>query len=138
MIKIKNIYDFPYLWKIRFSTNISFSYLGTTSFYNFLTREYDPINAPQYKINGTLTYMPELGFNWNIGMRIIPEFEWASGVHYGKINAYNVFDAALGYNFNKSYGLLLNVNNLTNNLHNEIIGGPDLGRHLTLKLTARF
>ena len=24
------------------------------------------------------------------------------------------------------------------NLHNEIIGGPDLGRHLTLKLTARF
>jgi len=71
-------------------------------------------------------------------MRIIPEFEWASGVHYGKINAYNVFDVALGYNFNKSYGLLLNVNNLTNNLHNEIIGGPDLGRHLTLKLTARF
>ena len=121
-----------------FSTNISFSYLGTTSFYNFLTREYDPINAPQYKINGTLTYMPELGFNWNIGMRVIPEFEWASGVHYGKINAYNVFDVALGYNFNKSYGLLLNVNNLTNNLHNEIIGGPDLGRHLTLKLTARF
>ena len=57
-----------------FSSNITFSFLGKTSFYNFLTREYDPINAPEYKINGTLTYMPDLGINWNIGMRYIPEF----------------------------------------------------------------
>ena len=121
-----------------FSANISFSYLGTTSFYNYLTRENDPINAPEYKINGTLTYMPDRGINWNIGMRYIPEFDWAAGVHYGTIQSYTVFDAALGYNFNPTYGILLNIKNLNNDVHNEIIGGPKLGRHYTLKLTARF
>jgi outer membrane receptor protein involved in Fe transport len=121
-----------------FSANITFSYLGTTSFYNFLTRENDPINAPEYKINGTLTYMPDMGINWNIGMRYIPEFDWAAGVHYGTIKSYTVFDAALGYNFNTTYGVLLNVNNFNNDVHNEIIGGPKLARHYTLKLTARF
>ena len=109
-----------------------------TSFYNFLTRENDPINAPEYKINGTLTYMPDMGINWNICMRSIPEFDWAAGVHYGTIKSYTVFDAALGYNFNPTYGILLNINNLNSDVHNEIIGGPELARHYTLKLTARF
>jgi outer membrane receptor protein involved in Fe transport len=120
------------------SANISFSYLGKTSFYNFLTRENDPINAPEYKINATLTYMPDMGINWNIGMRYIPDFDWSAGVHYGTIQSYTVFDGALGYNFNPTYGVLLNINNLNNDVHNEIIGGPKLGRHVTLKLTARF
>jgi len=120
------------------SANISFSYLGTTHFYNFITRENDPINAPEYKINGTLTYMPDLGINWNIGMRYIPEFDWAAGVHYGTIQTYTVIDAALGYNFNGNYGVLFNVNNLNNDVHNEIIGGPKLGRHFTLKFTTRL
>ena len=82
--------------------------------------------------------MPDLGINWNIGMRHIPEFDWAAGVHYGTIQSYTVFDAALGYNFNDNYGVLFNVNNLNNDVHNEIIGGPKLGRHYTMKLTARF
>ena len=34
--------------------------------------------------------------------------------------------------------ILFNVNNVADNFHNEIIGGPKLGRHITLKLTARF
>jgi len=34
--------------------------------------------------------------------------------------------------------VLLNINNMNNDVHNEIIGGPKLGRHVTLKLTARF
>jgi outer membrane receptor protein involved in Fe transport len=71
-------------------------------------------------------------------MRHIPEFNWAAGVHYGTIKSYTVFDGAIGYNFNPTYGVLLNVNNLNNDVHNEIIGGPELGRHVTLKLTARF
>ena len=68
----------------------------------------------------------------------IPEFQWAAGVHFGTIESYTVVDAGMGYNFNSIYSLLLNTTNLTNNLHNEIIGGPMLGRHFTLKLTARF
>ena len=120
------------------SANISFSYLGKTSFYNFLTRENDPINAPEYKLNGTITYMPDLGVNWNVGMRHIPEFDWAAGVHYGTIQSYIVFDCAFGYNYNPTYGVLLNINNLNNDVHNEIIGGAALGLHYTLKLTARF
>ena len=71
-------------------------------------------------------------------MRHIPEFNWAAGVHYGTIKSYAVFDSTIGYNFNPTYCVLLNVNNLTNHVHNEIIGGPELRRHVTLKLTASF
>ena len=82
------------------------------------SKKNDPINAPEYKINGTLTYMPDLGINWNIGMRYIPEFDWAAGVHYGTIQSYTVFDAALGYNFNENYGVLFNhFNNNESYLH---------------------
>ena len=59
--------------------------------------------------------MPDdLGINWNIGIRHIPEFDWAAGVHYGTIQSYAVIDGALGYNFNSNYGVLFNINNLNN------------------------
>ncbi|GIR23271.1 hypothetical protein CM15mP37_07760 [bacterium] len=44
----------------------------------------------------------------------------------------------IGYRFNETYDLLFNVNNLNNDVHREIIGGPKLGRQWTLKLTGRF
>jgi outer membrane receptor protein involved in Fe transport len=120
------------------TADINFSYLGKTRFWNFLTRDYDPINAPKFKVNGKLAYNSEIGFHGNIGFRYIPEFEWAAGVHYGIIEQYLVVDSMVGYRFGKRYDLLLNINNLNGDVHREIVGGPKLGRHITLKLNARF
>ena len=122
------------------------SFLCKTGFYNFLTKDYDPINAPQYKLSAALTFMPEIGFNWSLNMRHIPTFKWAAGVHFGTIESYTVLDGGIGYNFQhkwrdssiRTYSVLFNISNINNHFHNEIIGGPELGRHFTLKLTARI
>jgi outer membrane receptor protein involved in Fe transport len=129
-----------------FSLDFTGSFLGQTGFYNFLTKDYDPINAPQYKLSTALTFMPEKGLNWSLNMRHIPTFKWAAGVHFGTIESYTVLDGGIGYNFQhewrdssiRTYSLLFNVSNINNHFHNEIIGGPELGRHFTLKLTARI
>lgn len=122
----------------KISADINFSFLGKTRFWNFLTRSYDPINAPKYKVNAKVAYTAEQGFHGNLGFRYIPEFEWSAGVHYGIIDQYLVFDTMVGYRFAEKYDLILNINNLNGDIHREIIGGPKLGRHITLKLNARF
>ncbi len=122
----------------KISADINFSFLGKTRFWNFLTRSYDPINAPKYKVNAKVAYTAEQGFHGNLGFRYIPEFEWSAGVHYGIIDQYLVFDTMVGYRFAEKYDLILNINNLNGDIHREIVGGPKLGRHITLKLNARF
>ena len=118
--------------------DLNVSFIGKDKFYNPLTRDYDPVNAPQYKLNGKLAYIAEKGLFGNIGARYIPEFDWAAGVHFGKIESYFVLDGMLGYRFNDRYDLLFNVNNMNNDVHREIIGGPKLGRQFTLKFNAKF
>ena len=118
--------------------DLNFSYIGKDKFYNRLTRDYDPVNAPKFKVNGKVSYIAEKGFFGNLGARYIPEFEWSAGVHYGTIESYFVIDGMLGFRFNEQYDLLLNLNNINNDLHREIIGGPKLGTQFTLKLNAKF
>jgi len=122
----------------RITADVNFSYLGKTRFWNFLTRDYDPINAPKFKINSTLAYNAPKGFHGNIGFRYIPKFKWSAGVHYGTIQTYLIIDTMVGYKFNDRFGLLLNIKNLNGDRHREIIGGPKLGRHITLKFTTHF
>jgi len=122
----------------RISADVNFSLLGRKGYYNKLTGNLDPINAPRFKLNAKLTYMAEEGFLGNLGFRYIPEFEWSAGVHFGTIESYLVIDGMLGYKFNERYDLLLNINNINDDVHREIIGGPKLGRHITLKLNAHF
>ena len=118
--------------------DLNFSYIGKDKFYNRLTRDYDPVNAPKFKVNGKVSYIAEKGLFGNLGARYIPEFDWSAGVHYGTIESYFVIDGMLGYRFNEQYDLLLNLNNINNDLHREIIGGPKLGTQFTLKLNAKF
>ena len=118
--------------------DVNVSFIGKDKFYNPLTRDYDPVNAPKFKLNGKLAYIAKKGLFGNIGARYIPEFDWAAGVHYGKIESYLVFDGMLGYRFNDKYDLLFNVNNMNDDVHREIIGGPKLGRQFTLKFNAKF
>ena len=110
---------------------IRFSYLGQQAFYNHLTDSDDPVNAPRYKVSGSVTYNSR---KWWAGLtgRHIPEFDWSAGVFYGTIASYTVFDLSTGYRFGDTYTLKLNISNLNNDVHREIIGGAELGRQIIL------
>ena len=111
------------------------SYLGQQEFYNPLTRDYDPINAPNFKINSSLNYESPSGIMANISFRYIPKFNWSAGVFYGTIESYFISDLGIGYKLNKTFSVLANITNIFNDYHREIVGGPELGRHLKFKIS---
>ena len=72
-------------------------------FYNPLTRDYDPINAPQYKITSSVSYESPAGLTAGLNIRYIPRFKWSAGVFYGTIDQYFITDVNLGYKINNTY-----------------------------------
>ena len=120
----------------KWTLDLNFSYLGTKTFYNFLTKDYDPINAPTFKINGNLGYTHSNGHNATLGFRYIPEFDWSAGVFYGTIPSYFVTDISLTYKINETWAAMFNGSNILNDYHREIIGGPKLGRHFKFQISA--
>jgi outer membrane receptor protein involved in Fe transport len=122
----------------RITTEVNASYLGMQEFYNPLTRGYDPINAPKFKINSSLSYESTSGITANINFRYIPEFKWSAGVFYGTIKKYFITDLSLGYKINPTFSVLGNITNIFNDYHSEIVGGPELGRHFKFKVSAKL
>ena len=118
------------------SLDLNFSYLGTKHFYNFLTKDYDPINAPTVKLNANLGYSHTKGHSASLGFRYIPEFDWSAGVFYGTIPSYFVTDISMTYKINDIWSVMFNGSNIFDDYHREIIGGPKLGRHLKLQIAA--
>ena len=57
-------------------------------------------------------------------------------IFYGTINQYFITDLNLGYKITNTYSILANITNVFNDMHREIIGGPELGRHFTFKVSA--
>ena len=86
------------------------------------------------KMTNTIKYPLTLSLNG----RYVDGFDWSSGIYYGKINAYTVFDIHLGYEINKYLKMNFTVNNLLDHKHTEIIGGPSLGRIIMLRLETKF
>ena len=122
----------------RITTELNASYLGMQEFYNPLTRDYDPINAPQYKINSSVSYESSVGLIAGLNIRYIPRFKWSAGVFYGTIDQYFITDVNLGYKINNTYSILANITNVFNDVHREIVGGPELGRHFKFKVSAKL
>jgi iron complex outermembrane receptor protein len=67
-------------------------------------------------------------------------FPMNSGVYIGDIESYTVFDANIGYRLPMApeATLTLTASNLFDNLHQEFIGAPELGRLLMLRLQYEF
>jgi len=120
----------------QWTLDLNFSYLGTKHFYNFLTKGYDPINAPSVKLNANLGYSHSKGHSASLGFRYIPEFDWSAGVFYGTIPSYFVTDISMTYKINNIWSAMFNGSNIFDDYHREIIGGPKLGRHLKLQIAA--
>ena len=118
---------------------VTYSHLGMTEFFNPITKNKDPINAPRHKASMKIQYNPN---KWPISVglngRYVDGFNWSSGIYYGDIKPYTIFDLHAGYEINEKVKVNLTLNNILNHKHVEIIGGPSLGRIALLRLTTNL
>mgnify|MGYP000216928848 FL=1 len=119
--------------------DLTYSYMGTTEFFNPITKAQESINAPKYKGGLKLQYSStKYPATLSLNGRYVDGYEWSSGIYYGNIKPYNIFDLHLGYQINKHLKANLTINNMLDHKHVEIIGGPSLGRILMLRLETKF
>jgi len=127
------------LINLEWSLDLTYSHLGMTEFFNPITNSEDPINAPRHKAGMKFQYNPR---RWpataSLNARYVDGFKWSSGIYFGNINPYTIFDIHLGYEFNKYLKINFTVSNLLDHKHTEIIGGPALGRVMILRLQTKF
>jgi len=121
------------------SLNLTYSLLGMNEFLNPITNAYDPINAPKHKAGMQLQYTSKkLPINLTLNARYVDAFKWSSGIYYGNINAYTIFDIHTGYKINDHLKANLTINNVLNHHHTEIMGGPEIGQMIVLRLQANL
>ncbi len=121
------------------TADLTYSYLSMSDFINPITKAKDPINAPRHKGGIKLQYTPpQSKFAGTMSVRYVDKFPWQSGVYFGTIGPYAIFDLHGRYQLMDKAALLLSVSNLFNDYHVEIQGGPSLGRLLMLRIEANL
>jgi iron complex outermembrane receptor protein len=137
---------FQYLATNQLSFSGSFSYVSEECFDfdndGLCTSANDvSLNAPQYK--------GSLGARWSDRVsgltlegrgRYVDEFVMNSGVYIGTVESYTVFDANIGYQlpFAPQATVTLTGTNIFDNVRQEFVGAPEIGRLLLARLTWAF
>ena len=115
------------LINFEWSLDLTYSFLGMTEFLNPITNALDPINAPRHKAGMKLQYNPRKHpVTASLNGRYVDGFKWSSGIYFGNIKSYTVFDLHLGYKINDILKANFTVSNLFDYKHTEIIGAPQL------------
>ena len=99
------------------------------------------LNAPNHKGSVGVTFDDRAaGFSLNARMRMSAGFPMNSGVYVGDVDGYTVVDAGLSYRlpFQPNASVSVSASNLLNNLHQEFIGAPELGRLLLARVRFDF
>lgn len=99
------------------------------------------LNAPKWKGSFGVRFDDKVsGLEADGRVRYSDGFIMNSGVYIGPVNSYTVFDANVGYQLPWASGarVSLTVTNLFNDLHNEFVGAPKIGRLALLKLQYDF
>ena len=121
------------------SFDLHYSYLSISDFLNPITNSKDPINAPKNKGGFKIQYEPrDKPYSFSLNFRHVDGFKWSSGVYFGQINSYNIFDLHADYEINNNLSAMLTLNNMLDHMHTEIQGGPQLGRVIMFRLQAKF
>lgn len=131
--------DASITWLVNRSLTIDahYSFLNITEFLNPITNAKDPINAPRHKGGISFRYAPpSKPLAVTLNYRYVDAFPWSSGVYFGRIHTYNIFDLHSSYKINRYLSAMVTVNNILNYRHTEIIGGPRLGRMVIFRLQA--
>ena len=99
------------------------------------------LNAPNHKGSFGFTVDDQAaGYTLGARMRFNAGFPMNSGVYLGEVEGYEVIDASLGYRlpFQTGAHVSLTANNILNNMHNEFVGAPKIGRMLLLRVRYDF
>lgn len=99
------------------------------------------LNAPMVKGRAGFQYTFTNGLSVNASGRYVEEFPIRSGPYEGTLESYFLLDLGAGYDlsqFTPGLRLDVNVSNVTDNMHREFIGAPQLGRMAMGRLTYSF
>jgi len=113
----------------------NFSWYNSTDYYNELTKKNEPINAPQFKWNGSIKWDSPIGA-LAINYRYVDQFEWSDGLWSGTIGPYNLIDIHYNYKINKYLSFNMTAMNIFNDVHRELIGGAKMGRQIIFRLSS--
>ena len=100
-----------------------------------------PLNATANKGSLALQYRHDrLGLNGEVRGRAVEGYPVMSGVYQGEVASYGVVDLALAYRLPIRTDILITLDalNLLDNLHQEFVGAPEIGRLVTLRVRAAF
>ncbi len=125
-------------WQI----NGSYSYVSKNLFKKSTDQPQDiALNAPRHKLSAGVQYQNNVqGFNAGIRFRYVDKFPVQSGVYNGIVQAYGVLDLNASYTlpFSMNTRLTVSVQNFMNNMHQEFLGAPEIGRLGLIQLTQSF
>ena len=99
------------------------------------------LNAPSHKGSLGIAYTDRAaGLTLDGRWRLSDAFEMSSGVFSGRVDAYQVVDVTAGYllPFQTNTRLEFTVYNALNNLHQEFVGAPELGRLALVRVRYDF
>lgn len=97
-----------------------------------------PLNAPAKKASLSVSTKLFDIFDMNIRYRWQDAFPVNSGVYVGEVEDFVVTDISFGYNLLQSSRIDLSVQNITDNMHNEFVGAPQIGRLAMLRFSHEF
>lgn len=96
------------------------------------------LNAPAFKFRVGFDYTLPSGFSFNAAGRYSDEFPILSGPYVGTLESYFLLDVGVGYDLDQyARGLRIDVgvSNVTDDMHREFIGAPQLGRMAIARVT---
>ena len=113
------------------------SWYGTTDFYNELTKNNDPINAPEWKWNSSIKWDSPIG-ELALNYRHVNRFEWNDGIWSGIIGPYDIFDIHYNYVITNNLEFSFSALNIMDDRHKELIGGATMGKQIIMRMTSNF
>lgn len=132
------------------ATVVATDQLSFSGTYSFVNKNLFPnldgiadiaLNAPENKATLSGTYRNErLGLGVELRGRYVDAFAVQSGVFTGRVKSYRLLDANVTYTlpFARSTELALTGANILDHRHREMVGAPELGRMLLLRLRQTF
>ena len=80
---------------------------------------------------------PNIG-SFAIKYKHVDQYLWKDGIWSGVLGPYDLIDLLYNYQINEYLGLNITIQNLFNDVHKEMIGGPFMTRQITMRLSANI
>lgn len=147
LLTYKNFEDNLDLWGIDLgATFLATDWLSLTGSYSFASKNFFEdedvaLNAPKHKASLGAEYRNERrGLTVELRGRFVDAFPVQTGEFAGRVPSYVVFDGNLTYRpaFARSTDITVTGLNILDNDHREMVGAPEIGRLLLVRLRQRI